>query len=358
MPLWVKIGLGVFLSLIVFLICIFCLALWMMKVPDLEVSRDDPEASQKLENWLDALHAGRISKFNGTVLVRRGEDVLIRKAYGTDGQDRPLNMETPLRLASVSKQFTAVGVLTLVQAGRVDLEAPISDYFPNCPFTASVGSLLNNTSGIPDDIYHLAETDVLLTLEGVETLMCSGDIQQGDREFVYSNTGYLLAARLIERVTGQSFEAYMQAAVFDPLEMKNSRVWNLVSTEPFPDRGTGFQMSRKGKRAHEVTLLDGVAGDGGVFSTVTDLENWDRFWSDDRLLSKDLKQLALAPGENKYGFGWVRDGDLAWHNGSWLGARTYYSRNLRTGDLVILLENGSSPVVDNIANKIEMFLSE
>jgi len=360
MPLWVKIGFGTFFGLIVLFGIIMAWAFWMIRVPKIEFNKQDPNVAEKLEGWFQQLHHHKIVPFNGTVYVRSKNEILIRKAYGVDGQDRPLTPDSSLRLASLSKQFTAIGVLTLVRDDKVDLDEPISTYLPGCNFSASLNSLLNHRSGIPDVIYQKAPETDLLTLEGVEALMCDGSVKAAPAgDYAYSNTGYLLAARAIERVTGESFETYMQRAVFDPLEMKNSRVWNLVSERPFPGRAGSFRFVRATeKEALNPSNFDGVAGDGGVFSNLDDLENWDRFWSDDRLLPNKLKQRALTPTSGDYAFGWIRDGDWAWHNGSWLGARTYMARNLKTGDLVILLDNSSNVQTDVIGTRLRAFLED
>ena len=360
MPLWLKAILGVLGGVIILAILIFSLALWMLRIPKLNVKRDDPAAAEKLDAWFTNQHEHGAMPFNGTVLIRRGNEVLLRKAFGLDSEEQALTADSPLRLASVSKQFTAVGILTLVEAGQVDLDAPVSSYLLDCEFNASVRQLLNHTSGIPDVIYRKADSTELLTLEKVENVICDGSVIQEASAFGYSNTGYLLAARIVERVSGHSFEDYMQAAVFDPLEMENSRVWNLVSTRAFPQRAGGFKWKRKrkSKTPLEPTKLDGVAGDGGVFSTINDLENWDRFWSDDRLISKELKTIAMTPETGDYAFGWIREDNSVWHNGSWLGARTYFRRNLKTGDLIILLENSSNMQVTAIGHRVSKFLEK
>ena len=359
MPLWIKIIFGALLGLIILFGIIFAIALWMIRVPKIEFTREDPNAVQNLEVWFDSLHAHKVVPYNGTVFVRRGNEVLLRKAYGSDSQDRPLTPESSLRLASLSKQFTAVGILTLVRDEKLNLDEPISTYLPSCDFSAPLRSLLNHRSGIPDVVYQKAHETDILTLETVEALICDGSVKSEPvGEYAYSNTGYLLAARVIERVTGESFETYVQRAVFDPLDMNSSRVWNLVSERSFPERAGSFKFTRRKKIALNPTNLDGVAGDGGVFSNLDDLENWDRFWSDDRLLPQNLKQLALTPEAGNYALGWMRDGDWAWHNGAWLGARTYMARNLSTGDLVILLENSSNVQTDKIGARLQEFLED
>lgn len=360
MPLWLKITLSVLTAFVILISVVILLAFWMINVPKLDLERDDPSAAEDLETWFENLHEAKLPKFNGVVLIRRGDDILLNKGFGKDSLGRQLTADSPIRLASVSKQFTVVGVLTLVRDERIDLDTPLSTYMPECEFpSATPRTLLNHTSGIPDVTYSRANGDKLLTLEGVVELICDGTLESAETpEFEYSNTGYLLAAHLIERVSGQSFEDYMREAVFDPLGMENSRVWTLVSTRPFPERAGGFNGAKRNKPALEPGNLDGVAGDGGVFSTLNDLENWDRFWSDDRLISPALKTLALTAGEGDYGFGWVRDGDIAWHNGAWLGSNTLIRRNLRTGDLTILLDNSNNLAFDGIAAKLRDFLGK
>jgi len=263
-----------------------------------------------------------------------------------------------MRLASVSKQFTAAGILTLVENGQVDLDAKISNYLPDCQYSATVRSLLNHTSGIPDTYMKMPKNEVV-TNATVEDWVCSkGSTLKKSEQFKYSNTGYVLLARIIERVSGESFEAYMKSAVFDPLGMKKTRVFNRLSADDFPERAVGFDASATNIKPVSLSHLDGVAGDGGVFSSLTDLENWARFWTDERLISAGLKSQAMKGAKNDYGFGLICEGDVIWHNGAWLATNSYFYLNTRNDNLIAIIDNGSHFMLGKIAQNMRRLIEQ
>jgi len=323
---------------LVLVVALIVLGVIMAKVtapPKLEVDLQAPSAGEDLDEYFTGINSGEKKRFNGIVLVRKGSETLLKKAYGIDGFERPMDADSSLRLGSVSKQFTAVGILTLVESGQIDLD----------------------TSGIPLNYMGMPK-DPAVTNASVEDWVCGkdGKLKKAGK-FKYSNTGYLLLARIIERVSGQSFENYMKAAVFTPLGMDQTRVWNQLAADEFPARAIGFKSNAKVIKPVELTHLDGVAGDGGVFSSLNDLENWAQFWTDDRLISDALKAEAMTGGEEDYGYGVIRQGDAIWHNGRWLAATAFLHVNIKNGDLVIVVDNGANFTADRIGQSIVRKLS-
>ncbi|AWW75266.1 hypothetical protein CD351_12585 [Erythrobacter sp. KY5] len=337
-------------AIVVLAIGLFVWALWMIKVPAVAVSSSD--FGPELEAWFDARHGGRISQFNGAALVIHDGKVVVRKAWGLDGDGRALTADSQFRLASVSKSFTAAAILKLAHDGLLDLDKPVGDQIEDCPVKATPAQFLRHVSGVPDDYFERANPDEITTIGWVFDHVCSGSQSyEAPTEYQYNNTGYVFLAGLVKRVSGQSFESYLRQEVLAPLGMDKTRVWNLVSADDFANRATSFNDDGK----MEPTNLDGVAGDGAVFSTLDDLANWVRFWRDDRLISRALKDRATGRGiGDGYHFGLNRNGDLISHNGAWLGARTYlgFKDDGADGDVVILLDNSSSIFVDDMASEI------
>ncbi|MEL7163293.1 MAG: serine hydrolase domain-containing protein, partial [Bacteroidota bacterium] len=178
--------------------------------------------------------------------------------------------------------------------------------------------------------------------------------------FAYSNTNYVLLAGIIEATSGKSFEAFLREELFTPLEMPNTRVWNLVSGEKtFPNKTGGFGRFAGRIKVLKPDFLDGVAGDGAVFSSIEDFLIWDRFWTGNELISDDLLQQAFVPGQlqgnetSKYGFGWALEEGYHWHNGSWLGAMTHIARNPERGTLLVILDNSQNIRLGDIAREVE-----
>jgi len=141
--------------------------------------------------------------------------------------------------------------------------------------------------------------------------------------------------------------------------MKNTRVWNLLSPDKtFPNKTSSFAML--GGDELKPDFIDGVAGDGAVFSSLEDLLIWDDFWVNADLLSDENRMEAFkTPTLNDgtasdYGFGWVvvNDGKFVTHTGAWLGARTYIGRNTENRNTLVVLDNGLNLLLDPIVNQI------
>jgi CubicO group peptidase (beta-lactamase class C family) len=340
--------------------------------PALEIAADASESErlEKIDLWL--LELQQSGEFNGGVLIARDGEPLLMKTYGYADSDatRLLTDRTPFRLASVSKQFTAAGILRLVENGQVDLDQPVSNYLQDFPFASvTIRHLLNQTSGIPDVYMDLAkqhrkELGDVLRIKDVADLIrrYPPKAKAPGNEYEYSNTNYVLLAAAIESVSGMTYEDFMQEELFEPLGMQDTRVWNRVSTkQSFPERAEDFYSVFGMREPLPMTWIDGVAGDGAVFCSLRDFLIWDEFWSGNSLVSDDLlSQAFVRPKLNDgspshYGFGWViaRQPGRAWHNGAWLGARTYIIRDAASKRCLAVLDNSQNERAATIASSIE-----
>jgi len=217
------------------------------------------------------------------------------------------------------------------------------------------------TSGIPDCYMELAkdhkdEIGDCLTISDVPRLIAKFPPERDDdvnEVHSYCNTSYVLLAAIVESASGSSFEDFMAKELFEPLGMRNTRVWNLVSEDKtFEGKAEAFLWSN----AMVPGFLDGVAGDGSVFSSLDDFVIWDQFWRDNDLVSTELMKCAFEKptlndgSSSDYGFGWVLQRHGHWHNGAWLGARTYTYQD--DDFFVVVLDNSSSWIVDSMGQKI------
>ncbi|WP_020567390.1 serine hydrolase domain-containing protein [Neolewinella persica] len=338
-------------------------------VPELEIppSTDKTVRTEKIDRYLAGLQAD--GKFNGAVLIAREGAPLLMKTYGFTDHTRATKLDTKssFRLASVSKQFTAAGVLRAQQLGLLEIDNPVNDYLTGFPYAkVTVRHLLNQTSGVPDQYMQLAEAhreeigDTLSINEVVELMTKYAPTVEGlpGDAYAYSNTGYVLLAAIVEATSGQSFEAFMQSQLFDPLKMPQTRVLNHFSdTKNFPEKTAGF-MQLPGLTDPLIPgFLDGVAGDGGVFSSIEDFLIWDEFWNGNNELVADslLLQAFVSPtlndgAKSDYGFGWVlKPSGNHWHNGAWLGARTIIKRYPAQKEVIVILDNSDNIRFDKIA---------
>ncbi len=341
-----------------------------LKVPKLNIPEGLAlvQASDIFDQWLQGLYEQ--GKFNGTVLMAQDGNPLLKKGYGFTSfrMDKELTADSSLRLASLSKQFTAVGIMLLQEKGQLEYDHPVSKYIAGFPYAkVTVRHLLNHTSGIPDNYLKLAkrnkkEIEILTNEEATRLIIKENQKakHQPNEHYQYSNTNYILLARIIEVVTSLSFEDYMQKELFSPLGMRNTRVWNLLSKEPtFTNKADDFEhFVENDPKGIEPTFIDGVAGDGAVFSSASDLLIWDGFWYDNALLSANniaeaFKKPVLNKGsESNYGFGFGINPNKVWHNGAWLGARTILLRNPERRTCLAILDNSSNIYFDNIAKEL------
>jgi CubicO group peptidase (beta-lactamase class C family) len=274
-------------------------------------------------------------------------------------------------LASVTKQFTAAGILRLVEQGQIELDQPVGDHLQDFPFAGvTVRHLLNQTSGIPDVYMSLAKQhrkefgDSLRITDVVDLIRRHPPRAKlpGD-EYRYSNTNYVLLAGVIESVSGMSYEDFMREELFEPLGMKHTRVWNRVSAiQEFPERAEDFEAIGSIRVPLPLTWIDSVAGDGAVFCSLQDFLIWDEFWNgnplvSDRVLGEAFVRPKLNDGSlSDYGFGWLmrgRSGRLVMHNGRWLGAGTYIMRDAGSGLCLVVLDNSQNHRLGRIAVRLQ-----
>ena len=246
----------------------------------------------------------------------------------------------------------------LKEKNKIDYDDLVSKYISDFPYkNVTIRHLLNQTSGIPDSYLDLAENVKdkigILTNEKALKLIVESKLKanfEPNDKYEYSNTNYIILARIVELVSNQSFEDFMKNNIFIPLGMNNTRVWNLVSEDKtFKGKTNGFEDLAGEIREIKPTFVDGVAGDGGVFSSINDLIVWEKFWYKNELISdKNLKEAFKKPKLNdgtisNYGFGWVIvNEDIVMHNGAWLAANTYFVRNIKKKTSFVLLDNSSN----------------
>jgi CubicO group peptidase (beta-lactamase class C family) len=344
-----------------------------LKVPPLAMQPDSSEADRiaRVDCWLGEL--SEKFKFNGGVLVVLNGKVQLSKTYGfTDHlAARQLNGHSAFQLASVSKQFTAAGVLRLAEMGLLELDDPVANHLDGFTFErVTIRHLLNHTSGVPDDYMKLAKQyrksigDVLTTSKVVELINNYSKAKNAPSDIMeYSNTNYVLLAAIIEAVSGLSFEKFMSEELFQPLGMNDTRVWNLLSEERSPNQaGEYLQFGAEKRLSHKVSWLDGVAGDGSLFCSLNDFVIWDQFWYGNPLVSDELLQEAFEcprlndGNKSDYGLGWAIEQKFHWHNGAWLGARTYIARYPESRCCVVVLDSSSNYRFNKIATQIECAL--
>lgn len=331
-----------------------------------------------VQRLVDSLH------FNGNILVAQHGEVLYRKSFGFSNFEtgEKLNDSSLFELASVSKQFTAMGIMILKEQGKLTYEDDIRKFIPEIPYGGiTLNHLLTHTSGIPDyeqlfekhwpdrkKIAYNADIVALLVQYKPEILFAPG------QKWEYSNTAYALLAVVIEKVSGQKYGDFLAHNIFKPLNMKRTRTYNTrrSAKEIIPNYAYGFVYSDSLKRYmlpdslpdyYYVITLDGIEGDGIVNSTTTDLHTWDRALYTEKLVKTATLKEAFTPvklnndSTFNYGFGWgiAKDsayGNVVAHSGGWPGYHTYIYRLLDRDACIILLSNNQSEGLQTITKAI------
>jgi len=353
---WIRRGIVIIGILLVLWTVPKVLAYYSSRVPDLKIKTLETGGldTVQLNVWFEKLQ--ELGKFNGAVLIAKDSKALFKGAYGfTDYTQREhLKTSSSFRLASLSKQFTAFGIMLLKEKGQLQFDDHVSLYIPDFPYNGvTIRQLLTMTSGIPDGYLTLAEThrseigDILSIQKAVKLISkYPSKAATPNSWFNYSNTNYILLAGIIENTSGLSFEKFMQQEVFTPLGMGHTRVWNLLSAEKtFSGKTTVFFKENQGLVPAVPPFIDGVAGDGGIFSSVEDFLIWDKALYENSLISdKTLKEafesITLIDGsDSNYGFGWNLGEHSMQHSGGWLAAHTFIYRDTKHKVCLVLLDN-------------------
>jgi hypothetical protein len=308
--------------------------------------------------------------FSGCVLVASHGIVVYEKAFGWENHEKrdSLTIESSFQLASVSKQFTAAAVLLLVQEGKLKLTDSIRNYFPQLPcYHVTVHDLLSHRAGLDkytnicDNYYRERniQPPAVYTNDSVIALFARLQVKcfrQPATKFDYSNTGYVLLAALVEKISGQPFHAFMKDNFFDPIGMKHT--WINGDGIEHEHRTRGYYRSWN---RWDDSFLDQISGDKGVYASVGDMLLWDRALRTGKVLSLEMQKLAYT-GYSKeligkkrwnYGYGWrtidFPDGArAAFHNGWWHGYTSAFYRGLTEDITIVMLCNKYNRGIYNV----------
>jgi CubicO group peptidase (beta-lactamase class C family) len=300
--------------------------------------------------------------FMGTVLVARGSEVLLSKAYGMANLewDVPNTPSTKFRLGSVTKQFTATSILLLEERGKLKVEDPVKKYMPDAPAAwdkVTIFHLLTHTSGIPSFTgfadYNQTEPFETTPEKLVARFRDKPLEFEPGAKWNYSNSGYVLLGYLIEKISGQSYASFVQENVFTPLGMKDSGYDS--NFKIIPRRASGYTPSKDGPVNAGFIHMSIPFSAGSLYSTTEDLFKWERGLFGGKVLSASSLQKMTTPFKDDYAFGLgvhtTSGHKVIDHGGGIEGFNThlaYYPEDQLT---VIVLANLNGPASD-IAGKI------
>lgn len=320
------------------------------------------------------------------VLVVHDGQTVFHRGYGvTDLRTmHPIDSSTNFRLASFTKQFTAMCIMLLVHDGKLHYDDHLTDIFPEFPAYGkpiTVRNLLNHTSGLPDyedilekqypntpdeKIPQILDAGVLKLLEQ----QSAGKFPPGTK-WEYSNSGYAVLAMIVEKVSGKPFGEFLRERIFVPLKMQNTLAYQKGKNE-VPHRAYGHtkdkEKDKDGWRETDQSSTSAVLGDGGIYSSIDDLAKWDRALREHTLLSEAEMQPALTPVHPAagppeldgravaYGFGWFLDPYRGharmWHYGETVGFRTAIERFPADKLTIIVLANRADADAGGLALRV------
>src|ERR1700751_2576832 len=319
---------------------------------------------------IDALFAGVDAKSPGAaVLVVKDGQTVFERGYGEADLRtfRRIDEHTNFRLASVTKQFTAMAIMLLVHDGKLRYDEKLTEVFPEFPAygkTITIRNLLNHTSGLPDyedlmarqygntpddQIPQIHDAGVLALLQKETT----GKFPAGAK-WSYSNSGYCVLAMVVEKISGESFGDFLRDRIFKSSQMANTVAYGKSKNEVV-NRAYGHTRESDGWHQTDQSSTSATLGDGGVYTSLVDMARWDAALRDHTLLSEKEMQPALvpvqptsAPAEENghsisYGFGWFLDPYKGharmWHYGETVGFRTSIQRFPKDNLTVVVLCN-------------------
>jgi len=317
-----------------------------MTVPVTPLTGSDAVVSQKLDEYMTALtDAGR---FSGTVLVARGDTVVLSKGYGRANYEFrvPHTPETVMPIASNTKQLTAAAIMKLQEQGRLNITDPVTGYIPGATNWKDIRiyHLLNHTSGIPSDgAFPLTDPADLTLPETMERITALPLTFEPGTSHSYSNNGFIVLSYIIERASGMSYEEYLKTNLFLPLGMNSTGQDN--AREVFANRASGYTTMGGNPVHYDLQNIHNSWGAGSIHSTTEDLFQWMRAFHTSEILSP---QSTTAMIDNHYGIesGKIMNHTYIGHTGRNFGfiSQTLYfpEENL---SIIFLTNHDRTPVV-------------
>ena len=334
-------------------------SLWFCQVNPLPAQ--DNHIRNKIDDYINAFV--EMNQFSGSVLVAKGNRLLLNEAYGYASYEFNIKNtpEVKFRTGSLTKGFTAVAILQLVENNKLKLNDKLSAYIPDYPSgdEITIKHLLTHTSGIPnhtefDDfnkerrVFHYNITETIKTFKNKPLEFNPG------KKFSYSNSNYILLGFIIEQVSNMSYAEYIEENIFEPLEMRNSgyeRPEKIIR-----NMARGYRLQNDEIMNAKYRNMSNAHASGALYSTTGDLYKWDRALYTEKLISKESRELMFTPFKDHYGFGWgivhVFDRKMIAHSGEIDGFSSNISRFPDEDVCIIILSNFEHTPINRINKDI------
>ena len=327
----------------------------------------------KIQEVLALAHKYR--QFNGSALVATNGKVIYKGGFGMANMEWniPNTPDTRFRLGSITKQFTAMVTLQLVEQGKLKLDGKVSDYLPD--YRKDIGSkvtihhLLTHTSGIPSytsqpGFFENVSRNPYKVDEFVKKY-ASGDLDfEPGSKYTYNNSGYFLLGAIVERITGKPYEQVLKENIFDPLGMKNTGYDHHDTI--IPKRATGYRKTPNSYANAPYLDMSIPYAAGSLYSTVEDLYLGAQALYTHKLISAQSKELMYKPFLQDYAYGWVvrnaafklneQNVQVIEHGGGINGFTTLIQRFPKEKNLIVLLDNTGTGYLGRLTESIAKIL--
>ena len=314
--------------------------------------RTDEERARMLDRYVRRLADAGI--FSGVVMLAKEGKPVFTAAYGEANRDmhRPNTAETAFNLASVNKMMTAVAIAQLVEAGKLTFDDPLSKFTPDYPNPRDarrirIKHLLSHTAGLGDFMQRGVLNGRAGTVDGL--LRYANDAEPAfapGTRFQYSNTGYLLLGKLIERASGEDYYDYMRKHVFLPAGMRSAAFHTRERIPPSVAVGYAHDYERPGVYvSHRDDLPFRGSPAGGGYATAADIVRFTEALRTGRLVSPAMVRVLTTPkpalGSPDYGFGFMMNprGGMVGHTGGFPGVANFVDLTLDDGYTAVVLSN-------------------
>jgi len=365
---------------------LLCLLTAVWPNPNSKVQSGQEPRSQQIDAIFSAVTSPDAPGL--AAMVRKDDRAVFEHGYGLPDlpTHQKIDAATNFRLASCTKQFTAMAIMLLVHDGKLSYETTLTNVFPKFPAYGKlivIRNLLNHTSGLldyeslmapedpntpPDKLVQIQDAEVLAVLEKQATTK----FPPGTK-WEYSNSGYVMLGLVVQKISGKPFGDFLHDRIFEPLGMRNTLAY-VKGKNQVPHRAYGYSKNANGWQETDQSPTSATLGDGGVYSSLQDLAKWDEALKNHTLLSEKEMQPALTPvvvpdgtplgpdGEPAaYGFGWFLNSyhghTRMWHYGETVGFRTNIQRFTQDDLTIIILCNRTDLNPGTLAQRVaDLFL--
>jgi len=331
-------------ALVIFSLVVFLFP-YVIKADDL---------TQKIDKLVNDYTA--LGTFSGTVLVAKDGNVIYEKASGMEDREanKPLTMSSRFNIGSMGKTFTAVAIMQYVEQGKLSLDSKLSEMLPEYAFAnadkITLAQILSHTAGLSNYMTHPdfdKRTKEYTTIDQFLTLALEvPPVGAPGEKFAYSNTGFVVLGKIIEKLSGKNYFDYIKEKIWQPLEMNNTTVYS-VNTRA-ENKAAGYDLLPNGEKIYQGAFDIPALSDGGAFSNVYDLLKYANALKGNTLLKDETKKEMFTKRANfgpitGYGYGFMiytdKGENVAGHGGDCPGYSSDLNMMFDKGYTIIILSN-------------------